>query len=187
MLQALELSQATRLINHGPVVMVSAKAGGVENVMSAAWACALDYAPARVTVVLDKGAFTRGLVEQSGWFALQVPLAAQAETVLAVGSQSRKNNPAKLADCGVELFYQAGFDVPLVQGCGAYLICRLLPELHNQQTYDLFIGEVAAVWADDRVYANGRWLFDSVPDELKTLHYVGNGLFYRTGKGLKVG
>ena len=168
MLQALELSQATRLINHGPVVMVSAKAGGVENVMSAAWACALDYAPARVTVVLDKGA-------------------AQAETVLAVGSQSRKNNPAKLADCGVELFYQAGFDVPLVQGCGAYLICRLLPEPHNQQTYDLFIGEVAAVWADDRVYADGRWLFDSVPDELKTLHYVGNGLFYRTGKGLKVG
>ncbi|MFC2418082.1 MAG: flavin reductase [Eikenella corrodens] len=85
------------------------------------------------------------------------------------------------------LFYQAGFDVPLVQGCGAYLICRLLPEPHNQQTYDLFIGEVAAVWADDRVYADGRWLFDSVPDELKTLHYVGNGLFYRTGKGLKVG
>ena len=83
--------------------------------------------------------------------------------------------------------YQEGFDVPLVQGCGAYLICRLLPEPHNQQTYDLFIGEVAAVWADDRVYADGRWLFDSVPDELKTLHYVGNGLFYRTGKGLKVG
>ena len=42
MLQALELSQATRLINHGPVVMVSAKAGGEENVMSAAWVCALD-------------------------------------------------------------------------------------------------------------------------------------------------
>ena len=187
MLQTLELSQATRLINHGPVVMVSAKAGSVENVMSASWACALDYAPARVTVVLDKGAFTRGLLEQSGWFALQVPLAAQAETVLAVGSQGRKNNPTKLADCGVELFYQEGFDVPLVQGCGAYLICRLLPEPHNQQTYDLFIGEVAAVWADDRVYADGRWLFDSVPDELKTLHYVGNGLFYRTGKGLKVG
>lgn len=45
MLQTLELSQATRLINHGPVVMVSAKAGSVENVMSASWACALDYAP----------------------------------------------------------------------------------------------------------------------------------------------
>ena len=33
MLQALELSQATRLINHGPVVMVSAKAGGVGNAL----------------------------------------------------------------------------------------------------------------------------------------------------------
>ena len=90
MLQALELSQATRLINHGPVVMVSAKAGGEENVMSAAWVCALDYAPARVTVVLDKGAFTRGLVEQSGWFALQVPLVAQAETVLRWAARAAK-------------------------------------------------------------------------------------------------
>ena len=186
MLQALELSQSTRLINHGPVVMVSAKAGGVENVMSAAWACALDYAPARVTVVLDKGAFTRGLLEQSGWFALQVPLAAQAETVLAVGSQSRKNNPAKLADCGVELFYQAGFDVPLVQGCGAYLICRLLPEPHNQQTYDLFIGEVVGAWADTRVFRDGHWHFETADPSLRSLHYVAGGHFYAIGEALDV-
>ena len=186
MLQALELSQATRLINHGPVVMVSAKAGGVENVMSAAWACALDYAPARVTVVLDKGAFTRGLLEQSGWFALQVPLAAQAETVLAVGSQSRKNNPVKLADCGVELFYQAGFDVPLVQGCGAYLICRLLPEPHNQQTYDLFIGEVVGAWADTRVFRDGHWHFETADPSLRSLHYVAGGHFYAIGEALDV-
>ncbi len=186
MLQAIELSQSTRLINHGPTVLLSAKHGGVENVMAVGWSCALDYAPARITAVLDKGAFTRGLVEASGWFALQVPLAGQAATVMAVGSQSRNDNPAKLADCGVGLFYQEGFDVPLVQGCAAYLVCRLLPEPHNQQNYDLFIGEVAAAWADDRVYAGGRWLFDSVPDDLKTLHYVGNGQFFRTGKGLKV-
>ncbi|OAM26334.1 MULTISPECIES: flavin reductase family protein [Eikenella] len=187
MLQPIELSQSTRLINHGPTVLVSAQHGGSANVMAVGWSCALDYAPPRLTVVLDKGAFTRGLVEQGGWFAVQVPVAGQAEMVMALGSQSRKRNPAKLADCGAELFYQEDFDVPLVKGCAAYLVCRLLPEPHNQQSYDLFIGEVAAAWADDRVYADGRWLFDSVPDGLKTLHYVGNGQFYRTGSGLKVG
>jgi len=36
------LEKAYRLINHGPTVLVSARHGGVDNVMAAAWACALD-------------------------------------------------------------------------------------------------------------------------------------------------
>jgi len=110
-----------------------------------------------------------------------------AVTVLAVGSQSRKNNPVTLADCGVELFYQEGFDVPLVQGCGAYLICRLLPEPHNQQAYDLFIGEVEAAWADDAVFRDGHWRFDEAGDDWRTLHYVSGGQFYAIGRGLDLG
>lgn len=186
-LKPVELTQSHRLINHGPTVMISAKHDGVANVMSAAWACALDFSPPKVSVVIDKGAYTRGLVEKSGWFALQVPVAGQVAAVMSAGRQSRYGNPAKLADCGMDLFYQEGFDVPLVQGCAAYLVCRLLPEPHNQQSYDLFIGEVAAAWADERVYADGRWRFDDVPDELKTLHYIGNGQLYLIGKGLQLG
>ncbi|MBB5610983.1 hypothetical protein HDE71_005554 [Janthinobacterium sp. S3M3] len=36
------LEKAYRLLNHGPSVLVSARHGGVDNVMAAAWACALD-------------------------------------------------------------------------------------------------------------------------------------------------
>lgn len=57
--------------------------------------CALDYAPARVTVVIDKENYTRHLIEQSGWFGVQIPFAAQAETVITMG-ESRKDNPDKL-------------------------------------------------------------------------------------------
>src|SRR2546429_5754166 len=35
-------------------VLVSARHGGVDNVMAAAWCCALDFAPPKLTVVLDK-------------------------------------------------------------------------------------------------------------------------------------
>jgi hypothetical protein len=38
------LEKAYRLINHGPTVLVSARHGGVDDVMAAAWACALDIA-----------------------------------------------------------------------------------------------------------------------------------------------
>ncbi len=184
-LQSVELIKSYRLLNHGPTVMVSAKANGVENVMSASWACALEFQPAKVTVVLDKSTYTRSLIEQSGYFALQVPCAQQAELVLAMG-QSRKENPNKLADNGVELFYYQDYPLPLVKGCSAYLLCKLIPEPHNQEAHDLFIGEVICALADDQVFKNGHWDFDNVPDELKSLHYVAGGQFYLTGKGLKL-
>ncbi|EGH49750.1 flavin reductase-like protein, partial [Pseudomonas syringae pv. pisi str. 1704B] len=36
------------------------------NVMAAAWACALDFSPPKVTLVIDKMTKTRELVEKSG-------------------------------------------------------------------------------------------------------------------------
>lgn len=185
-IQTVPLEKSYRLLNHGPTVLVSAKYLNTENVMSASWACALDFSPAKVTVVLDKAAFTRHLVENSGYFALQIPVAQQAQLVMNVGSESLKENPNKLKEFGVNLFFQKGHSVPLVEGCAAWMVCKLIPEPHNQQTHDLFIGEVVAAWADDRVFRDGHWQFDDVPQELKTLHYVSGGQFYVTGKGLKV-
>lgn len=71
--QPVDLNKAYRLLNHGPTVLVSAGHAGVENVMAAAWACALDFAPPKVTVVLDKSTRTRQLVEGSGWFVRSYP------------------------------------------------------------------------------------------------------------------
>ena len=185
-IRKVEPEKSYRLLNHGPTVMISAKHGEVENVMTAAWVCALDFSPTKLTVVLDKGSYTRGLLEQSGLFAVQLPFATQAAATVAAGTQSRHNHPNNLTDCGIELFYQPDFDVPLVKDCAAWLVCKLISEPHNQQTYDLFIGEVLEAWADERVFRNGHWHFDEVGDELKTLHYVAGGQFYITGKGLVV-
>ena len=110
------LPKSHRLINHGPTVLVSARHGGVENVMAAAWACALDFAPPKLTVVLDKAAKTRELVEKSGLFAIQVPTVAQLGLTGAVGTHSLASEPNKLAVCGVQLFEMDGFDLPFVTG-----------------------------------------------------------------------
>lgn len=183
-IQPVDLEKFYRLVNHGPTAMISAKADGVENIMSAAWVCALDFTPkAKMMIVVDKQTFTRTLIEKSGLFAVQIPTAAQAELVINMG-ESRYQNADKIAN--VERFYQAGFDVPLVSGCAGWIVCKLINEPHNQMEHDLFIGEVQAAWADDRIFENGHWKFDEAPDELKTLHYVAGGQFYRIGKGLTV-
>lgn len=181
------LEKAYRLINHGPTVLVSARHGGVDNVMAAAWACALDYAPPKVTVVLDKAARTRALVEGSGLFVLQVPTAAQLKLTHAVGTRSLHSEPDKLARSGVELFGMQGWDLPFVTGCSAWLACRLVPEPHNQQAYDLFIGEIVGAWADTRVFKDGHWHFESAGPDWRSLHYIAGGHFYAIGSPLLAG
>ena len=178
------LDKAYRLLNHGPTVLVSARHDGVDNVMAAAWCCALDFAPPKLTVVLDKSSATRTLVEQSGAFVIQIPTVALLDLTKAVGSVSRNEDADKLAHCGVELFDMAGCASPLVAGCSAWLACRRLPEPHNEQAYDLFIGEVTAAWADDRVFRDGHWHFEDADPALRSLHHVAGGHFYAIGESL---
>jgi flavin reductase (DIM6/NTAB) family NADH-FMN oxidoreductase RutF len=181
-----ELPKAYRLLNHGPTVLVSARHAGVSNVMAAAWACALDFMPPKLTVVLDKATRTRALVENSGVFVIQVPTAAQAQLTHRVGNRSLAEAPDKLAEAGVELFDMPGHDLPFVAGCSAWLACRLIPEPYNQQTYDLFIAEVVGAWADTRAFANGHWQFEHADPALRSLHYVAGGQFYLTGESCVV-
>ncbi|MCI8211286.1 flavin reductase [Pseudomonas sp. S25] len=179
-------AKAYRLLNHGPTVLVSARHEGVDNVMAAAWACALDFMPAKLTVVLDKIAKTRELVEKSGLFVIQVPTAAQLRLTHEVGTRSLFDEADKLQRSGVELFDVPGHDQPFVAGCSAWLACRLIPEPHNQSSYDLFIGEVVGAWADTRVFKDGHWHFESADPAWRSLHYIAGGHFYAIGEALDV-
>ncbi|QET00632.1 flavin reductase family protein [Cupriavidus pauculus] len=179
-----ELAKAYRLLNHGPTVLVSAAHGGQRNIMAAAWAMPLDFAPPKVAVVLDKSTWTRQLLEASGTFALQVPTVAQVDITEALGSSSGQalasQQTDKFAAYGLQTFQGDVIDAPLLEGCAAWLECRLLPEAAIQQTYDLFLGEVIAAHADTRVFSAGRWHFEG-QDELRTIHHVAGGHFIVDG------
>lgn len=181
---AVPLEKAYRLLNHGPTVLVSAGFDGVDNAMAAAWSCALDFSPSKLTVVLDKSTKTRELAEKSGHFAIQVPNAAQLQLTYELGNRSLHQDPEKLARSGAKIFRIDGHDVPMVEGCTAWLICRLIPEPHIQNTYDLFIGEVIGAWADSRVFQNGHWDFEHAGPDWRSLHYIAGGHFYAIGEPL---
>jgi flavin reductase (DIM6/NTAB) family NADH-FMN oxidoreductase RutF len=181
------LEKAYRLLTHGPTVLVSSHHGGVDNVMAAAWACALDFAPPKLTVVLDKQTATRGLIEASGRFVVQVPNAALLELTNRVGNRSLADEPHKLDEAGVRLLHLAGDTLPFVEGCSAWLACRLVPEPHIQQAYDLFIGEVVGAWADERAFRDGHWQFEHAGPEWRSIHHVAGGQFYAIGEALRAG
>lgn len=179
----IDLKKSYRLINHGPTVLVSSRFNGVNNVMAAAWACALDFDPPKLTVVIDSETKTREFIDNTGLFVIQVPTVAQINLTNQVGSHSLADDPDKLKKAGVELFNIDGFDLPFVSGCTAWMACKVIPEPHNQNTYDLFIGEIIGAWADSRVVnENAHWSFDKADPSLRSIHHVAGGNYFATGE-----
>ena len=117
--QPVELSKAYRLLQVGSTTMISAKYDGVENVMSAAW---VGLAGERkVVAYIGTQAFTRQLVEKSGYFVVQIPVVSQMATVLYAGGRSYADAPDK--NDTIPFFYQPEFDLPLVAGCAGFSAC----------------------------------------------------------------
>ncbi len=172
------LPKSYLLLNHGPTVLVSSAHGGQRNLMAAAWNMALDFDPPKVAVVIDKSTLTRELVEASGEFVLNVPAREQAALTLAVGSESGRGLD-KILKVGAGATAASRVGAPLIEGCLAWLECRVISEPHIQQTYDLFLGEVLAAWADPATFSNGRWHFPA--EARRSIHYISGGSFFATG------
>jgi len=177
-IEAVELGKSYLLLNHGPVTLVSSASNGRSNVMAASWAMPLDFSPAKVAVVIDRNTLTRELIEASGEFVLNIPTRAMAAQVLMAGSCSGRDED-KFAAARLNVLSSEQVGAPSVEGCAAWLECRVIPEAHNQKSYDLFIGEVVAARADARLFSDGRWHFDD--DALRTIHYLAGGNFIATG------
>lgn len=174
------LGHASRLVNHGPTVLVTSAHGGRRNVMAAAWSMPVEFTPPRIAVVIDKKTFTRELVAASGAFGLCLPGAALVDLTYAVGSMSGREGD-KFARLGLDA--QAGpvLGMPVIEsGCAAWLECRLIPEPHTEDAYDTCFGEVVAAAADPRVFSSGHWDFRADNMELQTIHHLGGGNFVRS-------
>jgi len=181
------LNLAYRLLNHGPVVLVTTRHHGRQNIMAAAWNMPLDFDPPRISIVIDKNTYTRQLLEAAGTFALNVPCVQQIDQVQQVGSSSGRDLPAaadKFAHYGLSTFASTSIDAPMLNGCVAWLECKLIVESPIQNSYDLFVADVVAAYADERVFSAGHWHFDG-HDQLRTLHHVAGGAFFATGAALQ--
>lgn len=180
------LNKVYRLTNHGPTILVSSANGEHQNIMAAAWNMPLDFDPPKIAVVIDKSTYTRELIEASGTFAINVPCRAQSEMVMQVGSNTGRELLGKTPDnkfgaFNIPTFPAEKIAAPLVEGCVAWLECKVIREPHIEKTYDLFLGEIVVAYADERVFSNGRWHFDG-HDDLRTIHHVAGGAFFTTGE-----
>ena len=183
--QPVALKHASRLINHGPTVLVTSAHEGRRNIMAAAWSMPVEFTPPRIAVVIDKNTYTRELVAASGSFGICVPGAALLDLTHAVGSSSGSELD-KFARFGIAAGTGPVLGLPVLEeGCAAWLECRLIPERHTEEAYDTCFGEVVAAAADPRIFAGGHWSFREDNAALQTIHHLGAGLFVCAGAAVQ--
>ncbi|MGI4982631.1 MAG: flavin reductase family protein [Janthinobacterium lividum] len=171
------LEHASRLLNHGPTVLVTSTDGARRNVMAAAWSMPVEFTPPRIAIVIDKQTFTRELMTASGMFGICIPGVAAIDLTFAVGSSSGRDVD-KFARYGVISAPGPVLGVPVIEtGCSAWLECRLIREPHAEDAYDTCFAEVVSAAADPRIFANGHWNVDESNGDLHTIHHLGAGKF----------
>lgn len=174
----LPLAKCWKLLNHGPVTLVTAAHADKTNVMAASWAMPLDYEPPKVLLVLDGTSYSRTLVDASGEFGLQIPKRLIAEQTVAVG-QSSGRDMDKFVRFGLKTFPAQKIAAPMLEKCVAWMECVVIPDA--SQRYDLFIAEVVAAYVDSTVFHYNNWDFTGDPLD-RTMHYISNGEFFATGE-----
>ncbi|MFV2737478.1 flavin reductase family protein, partial [Escherichia coli] len=89
----IELHHASRLLNHGPTVLITSfdEQSQRRNIMAAAWSMPVEFEPPRVAIVVDKSTWTRELIEHNGKFGIVIPGVAATNWTWAVGSVSGRD------------------------------------------------------------------------------------------------
>ena len=175
------LSRARRLINPGPVVLVTAKYKGTVNVMTAAWTTPISGDPPLVGVAINHGSFTHDLIAKSEQFALNVPGRGLAEKVKLCGTLSGRD-VNKFEEASLMPLTAREVEAPLVEECLGHLECAVV-EAHSLGDHTFFVGQVVAAWAEEGAFEE-TWLLED--EEARPLHHLGGTYYGVLEKRIKV-
>jgi flavin reductase (DIM6/NTAB) family NADH-FMN oxidoreductase RutF len=158
--KSLPLSEVYRLIEPGPVVLVSTMSGKKANIMTMSWHMMVDFEPPIIACVMSKEC------------VINIPTVELAKKVVACGNTSGKDID-KFKKFGLTPSAAACIRAPLIDECYANLECKGI-DTKLATKYNIFILEVVRAWID-RSQKHPR-----------TIHHQGNGRFVVDGETIKL-
>ena len=168
------VTDARRLLNPGPVAIVTTSWRGTPNAAPVAWTAPLSMEPPLVGCVIHPGRHTADMIRYSEEFALNIPSRTLLKHTAFFGSTSGLVDN-KVESSQIETFNALQVDAPLLDGALAWIECGLR-DVIPVGDHSLFVGEVVRVQALEEAYAE-RWLLAD-PD-LSPLTFLG-GSWYAT-------
>ncbi|CAN5261940.1 flavin reductase family protein [soil metagenome] len=159
-------SDIRRLLEPGPVILVSSAWQGKVNIMTMGWHMMMG--DSTVGCFVWTADHSRRMIEKSRECVINVPTADIARTVVGIGNTSG-SRVDKFAKFGLTAVPADEVSAPLIAECYASYECRLVNTTLARE-YSLFIFDVVKGHAA------------AAPKYPKTIHYRGAGVFMVSGE-----
>lgn len=162
-MRQLPLSKVYRLIEPGPVVLLTTARKGRANVMTMSWHMMVDFEPPLVACVVSDANHSYAALRATGECVIAIPARKLAKRVVAAGNLSGRDGD-KFGAVGLTPSPAKRVASPLVAECFANLECRVA-DTRMVNRYGLFVLEVVQAWTDP------------AQRNPKTIHHHGYGRF----------
>ena len=172
MKRSLRLSQVYRLLEPGPVVLVTTARAGRANVMTISWHMMLDFEPPTLACVIGNRGYTFDILRETRECVINIPTVELAKKVVGCGNTSGRALD-KFKKFRLTPLPAACVAAPLISECYANLECKVI-DASMVDKYCMFILEVQKAWID--------------PSRKKprTIHHCGYGQFMVAGRYIKL-
>jgi len=166
------LSNVYRLLEPGPVVLVTTAHKGRANIMTQSWHTMMEFVPPLVGCVISGRNYSFDALVASKECVISIPTVELAKQVVGVGNCSGKKVD-KFRKFKLTPLPASQVEAPLIAECYANLECRVADSrLVNR--YNFFVLEVVKAWIDPAM-KNSR-----------TLHHQGKGVFMVGGETIRL-
>ena len=169
-MKPLPLSEVYRLLEPGPVVLLTTARKGRANVMTMSWHMMVEFEPPLVACVCSSANFSFHALRATGECVIAIPARKLAAKVVKAGNSSGRDLD-KFAAFGLTPAPAARVEPPLIKQCFANLECRVFDK-RMVNRYNLFILEVVKAWVDPK------------QKRPKAIHHHGYGKFVVDGATL---
>jgi len=166
------LSRVHRLLESGPVVLVTTARKGKANVMTMSWHTMIDFEPPLVGCVVSDRNHTFGILKATRECAINIPTVELAAQAVGCGNTSGRRVD-KFRAFGLTPVAASRIGAPLVGECYANLECKVV-DARMAARYNLFILEVVKAWIDPS------------RKRPRTLHHLGSGEFMVAGGTIRL-
>jgi flavin reductase (DIM6/NTAB) family NADH-FMN oxidoreductase RutF len=174
------LPDATRLLEPGPVGLITSRYRSAENVMTAAWMMPISLDPPLIAVAIHPTRLTHEYVSKSEFFAVNIPTAELLTAVHRCGMESGRAGD-KFVAAGLSPADALALDLPLIGECVAHIECGVTDRVAFGD-HDLFVAEPLAVTALDEAFQE-RWLIEV--DAGRVLHHLRADYYAALGQGYR--
>lgn len=171
-MKELPLADVYKLLEPGPVALLTTCHKGLANVMTMSWHMMVDFNPPLIACVVSEGDFSFAALRKTRQCVIAIPAVDLVSKVVGIGNCSGRDTD-KFRTFGLTPLPASRVAPPLIAECFANIECKVV-DTRMVNRYDLFVLEAVRAWRDPR------------QRHPKTVHHGGGGSFVVDGETVRL-